>query len=47
MSSFEVTQKFVNVESPNVMPGKDEFCMDLRILPDYPVDEVMDLSMDL
>lgn len=40
-STFEVTQKFANVSSPNVLPGKDEFCMDMRILPDYPVDEVM------
>lgn len=41
MSTFELTQKFANVESPNVMPGKDMFCMDMRILPDYSVDEVM------
>lgn len=40
-STFEVTQKFANVASPNVLPGKDEFCMDMRILPAYPVDEVM------
>ncbi len=42
MSTFELTQKFANVESPNVMPGKDVFCMDMRILPDFSVDEVMD-----
>lgn len=41
MSTFELTQKFANVESPNVMPGKDIFCMDMRILPSYTVDEVM------
>lgn len=41
MSTFELTQKFANVESPNVMPGKDSFCMDMRVLPDIPVDEVM------
>lgn len=40
-STFELTQKFANVSSPNMMPGKDEFCMDMRILPDYPVDEVI------
>ena len=40
-STFELTQKFANVASPNVLPGKDEFCMDCRILPDFPVDEVM------
>lgn len=42
MSTFELTQKFANVASPNVMPGKDSFCMDMRILPEYPVDTVMD-----
>ncbi|MCJ7837371.1 M20 family metallo-hydrolase [Cuneatibacter sp. NSJ-177] len=40
-STFELTQKFANVDSPNVMPGKDVFVMDLRILPRYTVDEVM------
>ena len=41
-STFELTQKFVNVDSPNVMPGKDVFVMDLRILPCYTVDQVME-----
>jgi len=41
-STFELTQKFPNVDSPNVMPGKDEFVMDCRILPRYTVDEVME-----
>ncbi len=41
-STFELTQKFANVQSPNVMPGKDSFCMDMRVLPGDPVDEVMD-----
>lgn len=40
-SSFEITQKFQNVESPNILPGKDEFVMDMRILPMYKVDDVM------
>lgn len=40
-STFEATQKFANVESPNVLPGKDEFVMDMRILPKYTVDEVL------
>jgi succinyl-diaminopimelate desuccinylase len=42
ISTFELTQKFQNVDSPNVMPGKDEFVMDCRILPCYTVDEVME-----
>ncbi len=40
-STFELTQKEANVDSPNVLPGKDVFIMDLRILPCYTVDEVM------
>lgn len=39
-STFELTQKFVNVDSPNVLPGQDQFVMDLRILPQYPVAQV-------
>lgn len=41
ISTFELTQKEANVDSPNVLPGKDVFVMDMRILPCYPVDEVM------
>ncbi len=40
-STFEVTQKFANVDSPNVLPGKDCFAIDMRILPEYKVDEVL------
>lgn len=40
-STFELTQKFANVESPNVLPGQDMFTIDMRILPKYSVDEVM------
>ena len=40
-STFELTQKFANVESPNVLPGQDIFTIDMRILPKYSVDEVM------
>jgi len=41
-STFEYTQKYANVDSPNVMPGKDLFAMDLRVLPKFTVDEVLD-----
>lgn len=41
-STFEYTQKLSNVDSPNVLPGKDVFAMDLRILPQFTVDEVLD-----
>jgi len=41
-STFELTQKYANVSSPNVLPGKDVFCMDMRILPKFTVDEVLE-----
>ncbi len=41
-STFELTQKFSNVSSPNILPGEDIFVMDMRILPTYKVDEVID-----
>jgi succinyl-diaminopimelate desuccinylase len=40
-STFEITQKFANVESPNILPGKDIFVMDMRILPTYKIDEIV------
>lgn len=41
VSTFEVTQKLANVGSPNIIPGKDIFVMDMRILPCYDIDNVM------
>lgn len=40
-STFEITQKYANVDSPNILPGRDEFVMDMRILPRYKVNDVM------
>ena len=40
-STFEITQKYANVDSPNILPGKDEFVIDMRILPNYKVSEVI------
>jgi succinyl-diaminopimelate desuccinylase len=40
-STFEPTQKFNNVESTKVMPGKDEFTMDMRVMPKYSLDEIL------
>lgn len=40
-STFEITQKYANVDSPNILPGKDEFVIDMRILPIYKVNEVV------
>ena len=36
-STFELTQKYANVDSPNVLPGKDVFVMDMRILPKFKI----------
>ncbi len=41
-STFELTQKFSNVASPNVLPGQDVFTLDMRILPCYTVETVME-----
>lgn len=41
-STFELTQRFANVESPNMMPGKDVFVMDMRVLPKFKLAEVLE-----
>jgi succinyl-diaminopimelate desuccinylase len=41
-SSFELTQKFNNVGSPNVIPGKDVFVTDFRVLPRWDLQDVID-----
>lgn len=40
-STFEITQKFANVESPNVLPGKDIFIMDMRVLPVFKLEDII------
>lgn len=40
-STFEITQKYANVESPNVLPGKDIFIMDIRVLPVFRLDDII------
>lgn len=40
-STFELTQKFANVNSPNVIPGKDVFAVDFRILPIWDLQTVV------
>jgi succinyl-diaminopimelate desuccinylase len=40
-STFEITQKFANVDSPNVLPGKDVFVIDMRVLPVYNLSEII------
>ncbi|MDR1318656.1 MAG: M20 family metallo-hydrolase [Treponema sp.] len=40
-STFHPTKKEANVPNINTIPGEDVFCMDLRILPRYPVKAVL------
>jgi len=40
-STFEPTRKKSNVPNINTIPGEDCFCMDMRILPGYPVKTVL------
>jgi len=40
-STFQPTKKEANVPNINTIPGEDVFCYDMRILPRYPVDDVL------
>ncbi|MDR2133750.1 MAG: M20 family metallo-hydrolase, partial [Treponema sp.] len=40
-STFHPTKKEANVPNINTIPGEDVFCMDMRILPRYPVKTVL------
>ncbi len=40
-STFEPTKKEANVANINTIPGEDVFYMDCRVLPDYPLEDVM------
>jgi succinyl-diaminopimelate desuccinylase len=40
-STFQPTKKEANVPNINTIPGEDVFYMDMRILPRYPVHEVL------
>ncbi len=42
ISTFEPTKKEANVENVNTVPGKDVFYVDCRVLPCYPLAQVMD-----
>jgi succinyl-diaminopimelate desuccinylase len=41
-STFQPTKKEANVPNINTIPGEDVFCMDMRILPRYPVKTVLE-----
>jgi len=40
-STIQPTKKTSNVPNINTIPGEDHFCMDMRILPQYPIDSVL------
>lgn len=40
-STFQPTKRAKNVDSINIIPGEDTFCMDCRILPCYKLDDVL------
>jgi len=41
MSTFEPTKREANVPNVNTIPGEDVFYFDCRVLPDYPLAQVM------
>ena len=41
-STFQPTKREKNVDSINIIPGEDTFCMDCRILPCYSLAEVLE-----
>lgn len=41
-STFEMTKHEKNVDSINILPGRDVAYIDSRVLPEYKLDEVMD-----
>ena len=41
-STFQPTKREKNVDSINIIPGEDRFCMDCRILPCYSLQEVLE-----
>ncbi len=41
-STFQITMHGANVSNINTIPGKDDFCLDSRILPMYDLDMVLD-----
>ena len=46
-STFEPTKRPATVENVNTIPGYDEFCMDIRLLPRYKVDDVIAMARDI
>jgi len=47
MSTFEPTKNAQTVLNVNTIPGKYEFCMDIRVIPRYDLDEVVESAKEL
>lgn len=46
-STFEPTKRPATVENVNTIPGYDEFCMDIRLLPMYDIDDVVGCAKEI
>ncbi len=42
-STFEPTKKEANVESVNIIPGRDVFYVDCRVMPNYRLEEIVEV----
>jgi len=47
VSTFEPTKKEANVPNVNTIPGEDVFYVDCRILPDYPLEDIMKTAREI
>lgn len=46
-STFEPTRRLANVQAVNIVPGKERFDFDCRVLPEVNLDDVIDLVMKI
>ena len=46
-STFEPTKRIATVENVNTIPGYDEFCMDIRINPNYDPETVIRMAEEI
>ena len=46
-STFEPTRRFANVPAVNIVPGRERFDFDCRVLPEVNLDDVIDIVMKI
>ena len=46
-STFEPTKRIATVENVNTIPGYDEFCMDIRVIPEYDLDIIIRMAEEI